>query len=673
MAQKLVIVESPSKSKTIEKYLGENYHVVSSKGHIRDLSTSGKYGFGVDIENDFQPNYTIIKGKNKDVSELKKEVKKADFVYLATDPDREGEAISWHLKDALSLEDNAYKRIVFHEVTKDKVLESFQYARDIDLDLVHSQEARRILDRIIGFRLSKLMQSKVGSKSAGRVQSVALKLIVDREREIEAFQPEEYWEIKAIFKDFEAKLFAYNHKDLKIHNELEAKNILEVLSNAFQIEDVAKKKRARKSKPPFITSTMQQDASNKLGFHSKKTMNLAQKLYEGIDLQNETVGLITYMRTDSIRLSNEFIKEAYQFIETKYGSNYVGSVKVSKKKENVQDAHEAIRPTSIKRTPESVKPYLTNDEYKLYSLIYHRTLASLMKDAMYDQTTVILDNHNYQFKATGSVLLFDGYLKIYRDEEEEDGQKLPNFETYNSSVVVAKDIVPSEHFTEPPSRYTEGKLIKELDELGIGRPSTYAKIIDTLKLRDYVTIKEKKFYPTAIGVETTDQLQKFFADLINVKYTAQMETDLDKIAEGNRIWHQVLRDFYDAFEPSVQHAFDHMEKKEAEKVGEDCPNCGSPLVKKKSKYGEFVACSNYPTCKYIKQEPKEVTIIIPCPNCDGNIVEKRSKKGKVFYGCDHYPKCQTAYWDKPIEERCSTCGSVMLETKKGVKCSSCKE
>lgn len=672
MSKNLVIVESPNKTKTISKYLGSDYKVVSSVGHIRDLSTSGKYGFGVDVENGFKPNYVPIKGKKKIINELKKDVNDADFVYLATDPDREGEAISWHLYDALNLKENKYKRIVFNEITKNVILDSFKHARDINIDLVHSQETRRILDRIIGFRLSKLMQSKTGGKSAGRVQSVALKLIVDKEREINAFVPENYYEIDAYFNDFNAKLDSYNHKKIEIKTEIDAKEIVSKLSNTFKIEEVTKKEKKQNSKFPFITSTMQQLASIKLNFSSKKTMSVAQKLYEGITLKDETVGLITYMRTDSTRLSNEFIASTYKFIEDKYGSNYVGHVKVSKKTENVQDAHEAIRPTSINRTPESVKEYLSNDEYKLYSLIYYRALASLMADAKVLGTTVILDNNNYQFKATGHILTFDGYLKVYAPYEDNTDKILPDLENYKTGVVVSNKIEYTMHSTKPPTRYTEASLIKELESLGIGRPSTYATIIDRIKERDYVNIVDKKFVPTEMGIVTTDKLQEFFKDIINVEYTKEMEDDLDKIADGEMVWNKLLEKFYIDFEPKVKNAFDNMEKKEAEKTGETCPQCGSDLVVKQSKYGKFVACSNYPECKYIKQkEKKEDVIVISCPHCDGNIIERKTKRGKVFYGCSNYPKCKFASWDKPIEEKCPSCGDVLVEHKDKIKCMKC--
>lgn len=673
MSKKLVIVESPHKSKTIEKYLGKDFKVVSSVGHIRDLSTSGKYGFGVDIDNNFKPDYKIIKGKAKLVKELKKDIKDADFVYLATDPDREGEAISWHLYDTLGLKEENYDRIVFNEITKKVVLDSFNKARKIDDNLVKSQETRRILDRIIGFRLSKLMQSKTGGKSAGRVQSVALKLIVDREREIEAFIPEEYFEIEAKFNDFDAKLDTYNHKKIEIKKESEAKEILSKLSNAFKIESIDKKEKAKKSKFPFTTSTLEQEASTKLSFTSKKTMMIAQKLYEGINLKDGAEGLISYMRTDSVRLSDEFIKDTYGYIKDTYGSEYVGYVKKSNKTENVQDAHEAIRPTNINNNPEKIKEYLTNDEYKLYSLIYYRALASLMKDAKVEATTVILDNNNYQFKVNGQILIFDGYLKVYSKYEDSEDKVLPDFSNYKSNVLVANTIEYTSHTTKPPARYTESKLIKEMEELGIGRPSTYAKTIDTIEERGYVKVIDKKFIPTEVGIETTDKLQEFFKDIINVEYTKNMEDDLDKIAEGNMEWNKLLSIFYQEFEPKVEVAFKNMEKKAPEETGELCPNCGSPLVIKQSKYGKFTACSNYPTCKYIKsnKEEKEVKEIISCPKCDGKILEKKTKRGKIFYGCSNYPKCDFASWDKPIEEKCPNCNGTLTEKKDKIKCMNC--
>jgi len=670
MTKKLVIVESPSKSKTIEKYLGGDFKVVSSLGHIRDLATTGKYGFGIDLENGFKPNYEIIKGKKKLVTSLKKEVKESDFVYLATDPDREGEAISWHLFDALELSQNKYKRIVFNEITKDVILSSFEKARDIDDNLVRSQETRRMLDRIIGFRLSKLMQSKTGGKSAGRVQSVALKLIVDKEREIAAFIPEDYYEIDAIFNEFEAKLDSYNDKKIKIKTEEEAKDIISKLSELFEIKTIEKQLKTKKAKAPYITSTLQQEASSKLNFTSKKTMMIAQKLYEGITLQDETVGLITYMRTDSIRLSDEFIKKTYGYINEKYGEKYLGYVKKSKKNENIQDAHEAIRPTSINRTPESVKPYLSNDEYKLYKMIYYRALSSLMKDAEVEATTIILDNNNYQFKTTGSILKFDGYLKVYSDYEENNDIILPKLE--EKQEITSNEINYTKHTTKPPARYTESKLIKEMESLGIGRPSTYATTIGILSERGYVKVIEKKFHPTEIGIETTDKLQEYFKDIINVDYTKEMEDDLDKIADGNLIWTKLLDRFYTEFEPKVKEAFDNMEKKTPEETGEMCPNCGNPLVIKRSRYGEFVACSNYPKCKFIQNNKKEeIKEIMDCPTCNGKIIEKKTRRGKIFYGCNNYPKCDFATWDKPTGELCPDCKSPLVESKDKIKCSKC--
>lgn len=673
MSKKLVIVESPHKSKTIENYLGKDYKVVSSLGHIRDLSTSGKYGFGVDIENNFKPDYKIIKGKNKLVKDLKKDINEASFVYLATDPDREGEAISWHLYDTLGIKDDNYQRIVFNEITKTAVLSSFDKARKIDDNLVKSQETRRILDRIIGFRLSKLMQSKTGGKSAGRVQSVALKLIVDKEKEINDFISKDYYEIDAHFNDFDAKLDTYNHKEIVLETESEAKEILNNLSKAFKIEEVTKKEKNKKSKFPYITSTLQQDASSKLGFTSKKTMSIAQKLYEGIKLGDETVGLISYMRTDSVRLSDEFIKSTYGYIKDKYGSEYVGNVKKGNKKDNVQDAHEAIRPTSINRNPEEIKKYLTNDEYKLYRMIYYRALAFLMKDAKVESTIVILDNNNYQFKATGQVLIFDGYLKVYSMYEESEDKVLPDLSNYNSNIIVSNDITYSMHTTKPPSRYTESKLIKEMEELGIGRPSTYAKIIETIIERGYVKLEDKKFVPTDIGTQTTYKLQEFFKDIINVEYTKNMEDDLDKIADGNKNWNNLLEEFYKDFSPKVDIAFKNMEKKAPEETGELCPNCGNPLVIKQSKYGKFIACSNYPTCKYIKneKEEKQEREIIDCPKCNGKVIEKKTKKGKIFYGCNNYPKCDFATWDEPIEKKCPNCNDILVIKKDKIKCINC--
>ena len=666
--KKLVIVESPSKSKTIEKYLGSDYKVVASMGHIRDLATTGKFGLGVDVENDFTPSYVPMKGKKKTISSLKKMSKEVDEVYLATDPDREGEAISWHLKEALDLDKN-YERVTFNEITKDVIIDAFAHPRDIDMDLVKSQETRRILDRIIGFRLSKLMQSKTGGKSAGRVQSVALKLIVDREREIEAFIPEEYWSITAKFAGFDAEAEKYKNKKLELKNEEDAEKVLASLGEEFKISNIESKEKSKKGVMPFKTSTLQQVAVNKLNFASSKTMRIAQKLYEGIDLGTETVGLITYMRTDSERLSSTFIAEAFKYIENTYGSKYVGKVKQQKKNENMQDAHEGIRVTSPYRTPESIKQYLTNDEYKLYSLIYARSLACLMADGKVLSTNVTLLNNDYEFKATGSILIFDGYLKVYSQYETSEDVKLPDLT--GKETIKSLENIKEQHFTKPAARYTESSLIKELEKLGIGRPSTYATIMETIKARDYVKVEDKKFIPTVIGIETTDKLQVDFSDIVNVKYTANMESDLDKIAENSLNNVEVLKNFYNKFEPLVEDAFKNMEKKEAPETGEKCPNCGSPMVIRNGRYGEFEACSNYPTCKYIKKKETTIVEVCKCPNCDGIIIEKKSRKGKVFYGCNNYPKCKTAYWDKPTGSKCPECGDLLLEKKDKVYCPTC--
>ncbi len=667
MPKNLVIVESPSKSKTIEKYLGSDYKVVASIGHIRDLATTGTFGFGVDIENGFKPNYITAKGKNKVISDLKKDVKNSDVVYLASDPDREGEAIAWHLKDTLKLKN--YKRVLFNEITRDKVIDAINNPTDIDEYLVRSQETRRILDRIIGFRLSKLLQSKIGAKSAGRVQSVALKLIVDREREIEAFIPEEYWTITAHFDEFDSVLFKYKNDEIELKNEDEANDVLNKIGKEYVVESYDQKKKNKKSPLPFTTSTLQQVASNKLGFSAKRTMSTAQKLYEGIDIGTETVGLITYMRTDSIRLSDDFVKPTMKYIEEEFGKNYVGYLKSGKKKDNVQDAHEGIRPTSILRDPEKIKDHLSSDEYKLYKLIYARTLATLMADSIVNQTTVIFDNNDYKFKTTGQVLIFDGYLKVYKDYESNEDSILP--ELNNNQTCTTDDVEAKQHFTKPPARYTEASLIKELEEDGIGRPSTYATIIDTIKSRDYVVLDKKCFVPTEMGFETTDKLQEFFSDLINTEYTSNMETELDEIAEGKLVWNEVLKDFYDFFEPRVESAFSDMEKKKPQETGEICPECGSSLVIRNGKYGEFIACSNYPECKYIKQEEKEEIVVCDCPSCNGKIIERKSRKGKIFYGCNNFPKCKTAYWDKPTGDACPECGEMLVEKDNTIKCCEC--
>ena len=665
MAKNLVIVESPAKSKTIEKYLGSDYKVVASMGHIRNLANTGKYGLGIDLENDFKPNYEAIAGKGKVITNLKKDVKESDFVYLATDPDREGEAISWHLKETLGLKN--YARVEFNEITKPVVINALKNPRDIDYNLVKSQETRMMLDKIIGFRLSKLMQYKTSGKSAGRVQSVAVKLIVDREREIEAFVKEEYWTITTFFKDFNSKLEKYKKDKIKISSEEEADEIISKLSDDYKVIDVTDKEVKNASKPVFKTSTLQQVAGNKINFPAKKTMSVAQKLYEGINIGSETTGLITYMRTDSERMSPMFVDSCFKYIEEVYGKEYVGFVKKQKKNENMQDAHEGIRPTDIRRTPESLKKYLSADEYKLYNLIYKRALASLMAPSINLATTVLLENNDYIFKSTGSVNKFDGYLKIY-DLDEDESEKLPPIKV--GEIYTKESIEKKQHFTEPPSRFTEASLIKEMESLGIGRPSTYATIVTTIKDREYVTLDKKKFVPTSLGFETNDKLQEYFKGIINVKYTATMEEDLDKIADGKLDNIKVLRDFYGEFAKVLDDAFQGMEKKEAEKTGEMCPNCGSPLVIRNGRYGEFTACSNYPTCKYIKKEVKEVHEIIDCPICKkGKIIERTTHKGKIFYGCSNYPNCKVATWDIPTGKICPKCKSLLVTKNNQILCS----
>ena len=665
MSKYLLIVESPAKSKTIEKYLGNDFKVVASMGHIRNLSNTGKFGLGIDVENNFKPTYEAIKGKSKIIKELKALAKDASMVYLATDPDREGEAISWHLKEALNLDN--YKRVEFNEITKQVVIKALENPRDIDYNLVKSQETRMMLDKIIGFRLSKLMQSKTSGKSAGRVQSVAVKLIVDREREINAFIPEEYWTIESHFKDFDAKLEKYNNEKLEIHTKEEADNIVSKLSDEYKVISSEEKEVSKASKPVFKTSTLQQVAGNKLNFTAKKTMSVAQKLYEGINIGTETTGLITYMRTDSERMSPVFINDTFKYIEDEYGKEYVGFVHKQKNNENMQDAHEGIRPTSILRTPAKVKEYLTADEYKLYNLIYIRALASLMASSVSLSKTVILDNNKYEFKATGSTLKFDGYLKVYNIEDNEDNT-LPDM--FVNDILTTNDVEEKQHFTEPKPRYTESSLIKEMESLGIGRPSTYATIVTTIKDRGYVTLDKKKFIPTELGFDTNDKLGEFFSNIINVKYTASMEENLDEIAEGNLDNIETLKSFYNEFEPLVEEAFKGMEKTKALETGEVCPNCGSAMVVRKGKYGEFEACSNYPKCKYIKPQERTIKEICDCIKCDGKIVEKKTKRGKIFYGCSNYPKCTEAYWDLPVG-KCPNCGSMLLEKNKHIKCSQC--
>ena len=678
MGKNLVIVESPAKAKTIENYLGKDYTVLSSVGHIRDLATTGPGGLGVDVEDQFKPNYKNVTGKSKVIKELKQAAKNSDAVYLATDPDREGEAISWHLADVLGLDVSLNRRVVFNEITKDAILEAFKHPRAIDMDLVRSQESRRILDRIIGFKLSKLLQSKIKSKSAGRVQSVALKLIVEREKEIQKFISEEYWSVHAMFgreqAKIEAELMKKANKKLTIHNEDEVKQILSELSDPYVVEKVEKKNKLKQPKLPFITSTLQQEAASKLGFNAKKTMTIAQKLYEGVDVGSETVGLITYMRTDSTRLADNFVDAAKAYIKEAYGSNYVKTgATAAKKVKNAQEAHEAIRPSSVTRTPDEMKPYLKRDELRLYKLIWERAVASLMKSATVEATTIEVKSNDYLFRVNGQVLVFDGYLRVYSYEETKNAA-LPRLS--EGDVLSLLDVEPQQHFTQPPARYSEAKLIKEMEELGIGRPSTYAQTMETLKNRGYVAIEDKKFKPTDQGILTSDKLAEFFSEFINVEYTAGMEQNLDEIAKGQKVWYDELKVFYDHFMPMLEDAQQNMEKIAPVEIGEPCPECGAPLVIRRGRYGEFVACSAYPTCKYIKKEQKEetapVSIGVKCPKCEtGEVVEKKTRRGKVFYGCNQYPSCDFALWHKPIGKTCPKCQEqlVVKGKKNEVQCS----
>ena len=673
----LVIVESPSKSKTIEKYLGNDYCVVSSKGHIRDLAKTGKDGLGIDVEHDFTPNYRISTDKKDVVKELQKLAKKCDQVYLASDPDREGEAIAWHLANVLELDMNEENRIIFNEITKNAVVNALNKPRAIDQNLVKSQETRRMLDRIIGFKLSKLLQRKISSKSAGRVQSVALRLICEREKEIRAFVSEEYWtlhaNVKKNRKNFTANLVRYQGAKADLKTKAQCDEII-AQCDTFVVESIERKVRKKDPKMPFITSTLQQEASTKLSMGAKKTMQIAQKLYEGIPLAGGvSEGLITYMRSDSTRLSNIFVGEALAYIEQEYGKQYVGRVR-QKNNDNAQDAHEAIRVTNLHNTPEAIKPYLTNDQYKLYRLIYARTLASLMAASKSDVVNVMIRSNEAQFLASGSILSFDGYLKVYHPYESVKDETLP--EMVEGEVLEHVELESKQHFSEPPLRYSEARLIKELEDKGIGRPSTYALIIDTLQARSYVELKKpsdtsktKVFFPTEQGELTDTKLQEFFDSIINVTYTAKMETHLDDIANGERDSVQELSNFYGAFEPLLQKAYDEMEKKELERVGKTCPQCGSELVYRNGRFGKFISCIDFPKCRYTESENNEENETDKlCPTCGAKMVRKKGRYGN-FIACSNYPECKTIeslkVKEKPKEtgENCPECGSVLVERK----------
>lgn len=677
MADYLVIVESPAKAKTIERYLGKKYKVKASMGHVRDLPKSQ---LGVDTEHDFEPRYITIRGKGPVLKELKTAAKKAKKVYLAADPDREGEAIAWHLAHSLDLDLSSDCRVVFNEITKDAIKDSFKHPRMINLDLVDAQQARRILDRLVGYKISPILWKKVKKGlSAGRVQSVALRLIIDRENEINDFKPEEYWTIDGTFlkgkETFEASFFGVNGKKHPLKTKEDVKEILSKLKGSkFSVEKVTKKERKRNPAVPFTTSTLQQEAARKLNFRAKKTMMIAQQLYEGIDLGKEgTVGLITYMRTDSTRISNTAIEEVSAFIDQTYGKNFLNTTKRSaKKNENAQDAHEAIRPTSTLRKPADVKHVLSRDQLRLYKLIWERFVASQMASAVLDTMSVDLENNGLTFRANGSKVKFPGFMKVYvegkDDQLEEKDKMLPDLQ--EGDTVLSKDIEPEQHFTQPPPRYTEARLVKMLEELGIGRPSTYAPTLDTIQKRGYVALDNKRFIPTELGEIVFNLIIEFFPEIINVEFTAKMEKELDSVEEGTIEWVRIIDSFYQDFAKRVEKAEAEMQEVEIEPeyAGVDCEECGHPMVYKMGRYGKFMACSNFPDCRNTKPIVKDIGV--KCPTChEGNIVERKSKKRRIFYGCDRFPECEFVSWDKPIERKCPKCENMLVEKKlkKGVQ------
>lgn len=675
MAKTLVIVESPTKSKTIEKFLGKNYTVKASMGHLRDLpkSTLG-VTFLPDEEhaNEFEPKYINIRGKGDLIKALKTEAKKADKVLLATDPDREGEAISWHLAFILGIDPTSACRIEFHEITAAAVKDAIKHPRCIDMDMVDAQQARRILDRIVGYQLSPLLWRKIRKGlSAGRVQSVATKIVAERDREIEDFVPVEYWTLSAKLREgskgqlFEAEAVKYKGKKLELHNEAEARAAEEALSKAdYIVSDAVKKERKRHPVPPFTTSSMQQEANKKLNFSAKKTMMLAQQLYEGVSLGKTSVGLITYMRTDSVRLAEVAIAEIRDYIKQNIGSEFCPAKENHySTKKNAQDAHEAIRPTSVMRTPAEMQKYLTNDQLKLYTLIWNRVVASQMTDAVYDVTTLTIDAADYQLRATGSVLKFPGFLQLHSkyDDKEKDS-KVPYVEP-GSKLLLYKLMPAEQHFTEPPAHFTEATLIKELEEKGIGRPSTFAPTIVTLLTRGYVVKEAKKLLVTELGIMTVDMLTEYFKGLINIGFTAQMEEKLDEVAEKKHTKDEVLSEFYGPFKKDLDHAGVAIPIVEIPLEVSDVPcdkcNDGTMMVIREGRFGKFLACPNFPKCRNTK--PILHPIGVKCPKCGADILERKSKTGKVFYGCEKYPECDYTTWDKPLNEKCPDCGAMMLE------------
>lgn len=684
MADSLVIVESPAKAKTIGKYLGSKYIVKASMGHVRDLPKSQ---IGVEVENDFNPKYITIRGKGSVLKELKDASKKVKNIYLAADPDREGEAIAWHLAHVLDLDATQDCRVVFNEITKQAVKDAFKQPRKINMDLVNAQQARRILDRLVGYKISPLLWKKVKKGlSAGRVQSVAVKIILDRENEISDFIPEEYWSITAKLKIgesvFESKFYKYQGEKLELGNEEQVQHILQAIKDReFKVADVKEKERLRHPAAPFTTSSLQQEAARKLNFRAAKTMSIAQQLYEGVDLGKEgTVGLITYMRTDSTRISATAQEEAKEYILDKYGDAYAPETprQYSKKSAGAQDAHEAIRPTSALRDPESVKSFMTRDQFRLYKLVWERFMASQMSSAVLDTLSVDIAAGEVIFRAVGSKIRFHGFMKVYvegnDDGATEDDKFLPPLHV--GDVLHTEEIDPKQHFTQPPPRYTEARLIKTLEELGIGRPSTYAPTLETIQKRGYVAIEEKKFIPTELGELINEQMEQFFPEILDVEFTAHMEDDLDHVEEGSQDWVRVLGQFYESFEKRLEVAEEEMKEIEIEDEVSDeiCEKCGKPLVYKLGRFGKFLACSGFPDCRNTKPIIKDIGVI--CPKCkEGHVVERRSKKGRVFYGCDRYPECDFVSWDKPSPKPCPKCSSLLVEkrNKQGVKlqCTSC--
>ena len=688
---KLVIVESPAKARTIGKFLGKGYKVEATLGHVRDLLRSR---LSVDVENDFTPEYRIPNDKRKAVKRIKKEVKKAAELYLATDPDREGEAIAWHVAEVAEAGDRPVRRVVFHEITDEAVKDAFANYRDIDMKLVDAQQARRILDRLVGYQISPLLWKTVrGGLSAGRVQSVALRLVVEREREIEAFVPEEYWSIEAELakqetrggqerEGFWAKLHKVRDEAADLSNQENAQRIVDDLQGAsYVVAAVEKRARRRNAPAPFRTSTLQQDASRRLRFSARRTMRVAQQLYEGMDLGPDgSVGLITYMRTDSVNVSAQAQADALSYIAEAYGDRYVPATprKYKSQVKGAQEAHEAIRPTSVRREPQAVKQYLSPQQFRLYDLIWKRFVASQMAPAVVESTTVDINagvpngEMPYLFRATGSVVKFPGFLRVYGDIKSGEDQAPPLPPLSRDEILDLLQLVPKQHFTKPPARYSEATLVRALEEHGIGRPSTYAPIISTIRTRGYVELIERRIHPTELGVVVNDLLVEHFGNIIEVGFTARMEHNLDRIASGEREWVPVMRRFYDRFEEQLEEAKVEMKKVELkpEPAGMDCEKCGSPMVIKTGRYGKFIACSNYPECKNTK--PYVVKVGVDCPQCGGDLVERKTRKGRVFYGCANYPECDFASWDRPVREPCPECGGLMTEAgKKSIKCSKC--